>query len=395
MKSIIKELPKSEVEMEIEVPAEEFGRFIEQVTLDLGKDLEIKGFRKGKAPKQIIEEHFGPDKILIEAAEMAVRENYRKAVLENKIEAILQPKIEIKKLAKGNEFIFSAKTAVLPEVELPDYQKIASKVERRKVSVGEKEIGEVLKWLQKSRASFSLKNQPAQKGDFVEIEYWLPENKEVIKDAFILGEGRFIPGFEEKLIGMKDGDEKKEISLRIKMKSVQNVELPEITDEFVKNLGKFDNLEALKKSIKEGINLEKRQSEKLRVRNEILEKISEKTKVEIPGVLIEAEQKQMLENIKKNVLENLNPVRDSEGREEVQKESISNGVKISWENYLRRIKKTEKEILDSLLPQVQKRIKNFLLLKEIGKREFDSKGIKEYTEEAEKIEKIFQILERI
>ena len=395
MKSIIKELPKSEVEMEIEVPAEEFGRFIEQVTLDLGKDLEIKGFRKGKAPKQIIEEHFGPDKILIEAAEMAVRENYRKAVLENKIEAILQPKIEIKKLAKGNEFIFSAKTAVLPEVELPDYQKIASKVERRKVSVGEKEIGEVLKWLQKSRASFSLKNQPAQKGDFVEIEYWLPENKEVIKDAFILGKGRFIPGFEEKLIGMKDGDEKKEISLRIKMKSVQNVELPEITDEFVKNLGKFDNLEALKKSIKEGINLEKRQSEKLRVRNEILEKISEKTKVEIPGVLIEAEQKQMLENIKKNVLENLNPVRDSEGREEVQKESISNGVKISWENYLRRIKKTEKEILDSLLPQVQKRIKNFLLLKEIGKREFDSKEIKEYTEETEKIEKIFQILERI
>ena len=374
MQSTVKKLPKSEVEMEIEVPAGEFALFIEQATLNLGSDLEMKGFRKGKVPKEIIEKEIGSEKILIEAADLAVKENYKKAVLENKIEAILRPKIEIKKLAKGNDFIFSAKTAILPEAELPDYQKLASKVERKKVSVEEKEIGEVLKWLQRSRAKFSLKNQPAQKGDFVEIEYWLPENKEVIKDAFILGEGRFIPGFEEKLIGMKDGDEKRETSLRIKMKSVQNVELPEITDEFVKNLGKFDNLEALKKNIKEGINLEKEQAEILRVRDEILEKISEKTKVEIPGVLIEAEQKQMLENIKKNVLENL---------------------KISFEDYLNKIRKTEKEILDSLLPQVQKRIKNFLVLREIGKREFDSKEIKEYTEEAEKVEKIFQLLEKI
>jgi len=385
----IKKLVQSEVEMEIEVPVGEFDFFIEQAILELGKDLEIKGFRKGRVPREIIEKEMGSEKILMEAADLAVKENYKKAVLENKIEAIFQPKIEIKKLARGNDFVFSAKTAVLPGVELPDYKKIASKVERRKISIEEKEVEEGLKWFQKSRAKFILKNQPAQKGDFVEIEYWLPEKKEWVKDAFILGEGHFIPGFEEKIIGMEAGEEKeekKEPSFKIKVKSVQSVEFPKISAE---------ELGPLKEKIRQGIKLEKEQIERLRVRQEILDKISEKSKCEIPEILIKEEQKQMLENIKKGVRENL---------------------KISFEDYLSRIKKTEKEILDSLLPQVQKRVKNFLILREIGKKEFDpvrdsgnkekaskeqisngvdAKEIKDYNEESEKIEKIFQLLEKI
>lgn len=419
MKISVNKLPKSQVELEIEVPAEEFSRFIEKATLNLGRNLEIKGFRKGKVPKEIIEKQIGPEKILIEAADLAIKENYKKAILENKIEAIFQPKIEIKKLAKGNDLVFSAKTAVLPEAKLPDYRKIASKIKRNKVVVEEKEIEHALKWLQKSRAKFTLKNQPAQKGDFVEIEYWLPQT-EGRKDAFILGEGHFIPGLEEKLVGMRIGEEKerisipvpdnhplkktaKEITLKVKINSVQNVEFPEINDEFVKSLGKFDNLETLKENIKQGISLEKEQAESQRLRQEILEKISQSSKSETPEVLIEQEQKQMLENVKKNVEGNL---------------------KISFTDYLNKIKKTEKEILDSFLPQAQKKVKNFLILREIGKREkievseqevreeidrvlkrypnveqaekdLDPERLKEYTKEALRTEKIFQLLENI
>lgn len=379
----INKLPKSQIELEIEVPAEEFDRSIERACLSLGKDLDIKGFRKGKAPKEFVEKEIGKEKILIEAANLAVEENYKKAVLENKIEAVFQPKIEIKKLALGNPFIFSAKTAVLPEVSLPDYKKIASKVERKEISIEDKEIESALKWLQKSRAKFSAKNQFAQKGDFVEIEYSSPQiGQEAQKDAFVLGEGHFLPGFEEKIIGMKSGEEKenitlnkddKEIVLKAKVISVQNVELSEVNDEFAKSLGKFDNLDALKKNIKHGLVLEKEQAEKQRARQEILERIGEKTKVEIPDVLIENEQKQMLENLKKMVSERL---------------------KISFQDYLKKLGKTEKQVSDSFLLESQKKVRNYLILREIGKKELDSEEIKKYTTEAEKIEKIFQLLEK-
>ncbi len=371
----VNKLPQSQIELEIEVPAQEFSRFIEKATLNLGKDLEIKGFRKGKAPKEIIEEHVGSEKILVEAANLTVEENYRKVVLENKIEAIFQPKIEIKKLAQGNPFIFSAKTAVLPEIKLPDYKKIASKVKRREIKVEDKEVETALAWLQKSRAKLTVKNQPAQKGDFVEIEYLGR------KDTFILGQGHFLPGFEQEIIGMRAGQEKenitlskdgKDIILKLKVISVQNVELAEINDEFAKSAAKLENLDALKKNIKQGLVLEKEQAERIRARQEILQRISEKTKVEIPDALITNEQKQTLENLKKMVSERL---------------------KIPFHDYLKKLGKTEKELMDSFLPQAQKKVKSFLILREIGKRELDSKEIKEYTQEAEKIEKIFQLLE--
>jgi len=272
------------------------------------------------------------------------------------------------------------------KIKLPDYKKIASKIERKEISVEDKEIESALKWLQKSRAKFSAKNQSAQKGAFVEIEYSSSQiGQEAQKDAFILGQGHFFSGFEEKIIGMKSGEEKenitlnkdgKKIVLKVKIILVQNVELPEVNDEFAKSLGKFDNLDALKKNIKQGLVLEKEQIEKQRARQEILEKIGEKTKVEIPDILIENEQKQMLENLKKMVSERL---------------------KISFQDYLKKLGKTEREVIDSFLLKSQKKVKNYLILREIGKKEkieVDSNKKEEYTTKAEKIEKIFQLLEK-
>ena len=396
MKSTVKKLPESKVELEVEIPSEEFNHFVERATLSVGKDLEVEGFRKGKAPKEVVEQKVGKENILVEAADLAIKENYAKAVLENKIEAISQPEIDILKLAAGNPLIFRAKTSVLPEIKLGDYKEIAKKVEKKEVSVEDKEIDNALKWFQKSRAKLTLKNGAIEKGDYVEVEYWSPQIKELSqtetkKDSFILGEGHFISGFEDNLIGMEAKEKEKEFSLilpenyavkelagkkvdfKVKVKSVQKVEPPEINDDFAKSLGKFENLEGFRNNIKEGLTSEKKQAESQRVRNEILDKISQDTGFEVPKVLIEREQKVMMDNFKQEVSEKLNtPLKD----------------------YLDKIKKTEQEIFNSFLEEAKKKVRNFLILREIGKRENIEVSDEEVREEMNKILKHYSVSEK-
>jgi trigger factor len=413
MKVSIQKLPESKIQLEIELPTEEFNKFIEKATQDLGKDLEIEGFRKGKVPKEIVEKEIGLAKILEEAVQLAIKENYPQAILENKIEVISQPEVEILKLAPGNPFIFRAKTQVLPEIKLADYKKIAFRIKKNEVLVEDKEVENALSWLQKSRAKFTLKSGPCQKGDWVEIEYFSKEieNERKINDAFILGEGHLISGFEENLLGMESGQEKefplifpdnylpkrsegwrradaprlpkrsegwrradaprpqkdiagKKVNFKAKMKSVQKMELPEINDQFAKGLGKLENLDGLKKSLKEGLNLEKEMEESQRVREEILREISQNSEFQVPEILVIKEQERMLEFLK---------------------EEVSQKLGISFNDYLAKIKKSEKELLDSFLPEAREKVKNLLVLREISKKEKIDVSDEEIKEEINKI----------
>jgi len=365
MKTSIKNLQKSQIEILVEIPTEEFKKFYDETIFSLGEDLEVKGFRKGKVPKEILEKEIGQERIFKEAVEVAIRKNYLKAILENKIEAISQPKIEI--LSSKEGLIFKALISVLPEIILPDYKKIASEIKRQEISITKEEIEESLIQLQKSRAKFIFENRPAKKEDFVEIEFQSPKIEGGLKrkDSFILGQGHLIPGFEENLEGMNPGEEK-EFSLRfpeshfqkefagnlinfkVKMNSVQKVELPEINDEFAKSLGKFESFNNLKENIKEGLIAEKEIAENQRVRQEILAKITEKSSLEIPKVLIETEKNRLLEDLKGRIFEIF---------------------KISFSDYLNKIKKSEEEIKNSFSPQAEERIKNSLILREISNRE--------------------------
>ena len=278
---------------------------------------------------------------------------------------------------------FQAKISVLPELKLPDYQKIASTVERKKISVSEKEIEETLSWLQKSRAKFSQKIGACQKGDFIEIEYSSPqlESGKVYKDAFVLGQGHFFEDFEKNLEGMAQNQEKEilasfpqshsqknlagqKVNFKVKIVSVQKMELPEINDQLAQNLGKFENLNNLKENIKEGIALEKENKEKERIRLEILEKISQKTSLDIPELLINSEKAAILEDFKKRVVSDL---------------------QISFEDYLSKIKKSEKELVDSFLQRAQERVKKSIILREISKRENVSVSEKELEDEINNI----------
>jgi len=424
MKTTIKKLPNSQIEILFEISDQEFNNYYQKALAKLSKNLKADGFRQGKVPQEIAEKQISQAKILNESAESAVKENYIRAISEEKVEAIDQPNIEILKLALGNPFEFKATVTVLPEIILPDYKKIALQVKKRKVFVEEKEVDEALKWLQKSRAKLSLKNQPAQKGDWVEMKFKialkeLNLNEPERKDAFLLGQGGFVPGFEEKLEGLSAGQEK-EFSLKfpddysqkeyagkqadfwVRVETVQEMELPELNDQFAQGLGKFDKLADLKENINQGLNQEKEIKEKQRVRQELLDKINDSADFEIPEILIEREEEQMIENLKQRV---------------------SQDFKISFVDYLKKINKSEQELKNSFSPQAEKRVKDFLILREIGKKQdikvseaeieqemnkvlknypnvketeknIDRDKLKMYYEDVIRTEKIFQLLEQ-
>ncbi|MCK4781820.1 trigger factor [Candidatus Parcubacteria bacterium] len=394
MKTTIKKLPKSQIEILFEISEQKFNNYYQKALAELSKNLKADGFRQGKVPQEIAEKQIGQGKILNEAAEIAIKENYIQAISEKKIEAIDQPNIEILKLALGNPFEFKAMVPVLPEIDLSDYKKIASQVRKRQISVEEKEIEDGLKWLQKSRAKLTLKNQSAQKGDWVEIKF-RASNKEIgfdepeRKDAFLLGQGGFIPGFEEKLQKMSANEEKefslifpedyikkeyagKKADFWVKVESVQKMELAELNDEFAKNLGKFENLDDLKKNIRQGLEQEKKMKEKQKVRQEILDKINDSLDFGIPEILIQREKDQMIENLK---------------------QKISQDFKISFEKYLSEISKSEEELKKSFSSEAEKKVRNFLILREIGKKEDIKVSDAEIEQEINKVFKNYPDIE--
>ncbi len=367
MKTELKKLPKSEVEINFELTAEEFNKYIDKALEHLKDHVKVDGFRQGMVPKEMVEKKVGQENLLMEAGEIAVKENYTKFVKENNLEPIGNPDVKIKKIAKGSELLFTIQVAVLPEINLPDYKKIVYAIKNNEISVTEQEIEDAVNYLQKSRAKFSQVARPAGNKDFVEIEYQnehINQGKEV-KDRFILGEGGFLKDFEDNVIGMKAGDEKefsskfpdnnpnkslagKESKFKVKVVSVQKMELSEINDEFAKGLGVFDSLVALKNNLKEGITIEKTENEKQRKRAEILSQISQKINLDLPEKMVEYEKEKLFEDLKNNVAQNL---------------------KLEFKDYLASIKKTEDEIKNSYKLEAEKRLKNFLVLRGIGKKE--------------------------
>ncbi|OGZ72100.1 MAG: trigger factor [Candidatus Staskawiczbacteria bacterium RIFCSPLOWO2_01_FULL_38_12b] len=367
MKTSIKKLDKSQIEIQFELTAQEFAKYFDQAVLHLKEHVKMDGFRKGHVPANMVEEKIGKENILMEAGDLAVKWAYSKFVEEQKLEPIGDPDVQIKKIAKGSEFLFTVKVTVLPEVTLPDYKEMVSRVKQHDVLVTEKEIQETIDYLQKSRAKFTLKNEPAIPGDFVEIEYATQSlnDGKAIKDRFILGNGGFLKDFEENVIGMQAGQEKeftakfpentprkdlagKDATFNVKMLSVQKMELAQINDDFAKSLGTFDTLVALKENLKEGITLEKQETEKQRARSQMLEEISEKVNFDLPEKMVEFEKERLLEDLKVQVAGQFN---------------------IPFEQYLASVKKTEQEIKDTYRLEAEKRIKNFLVLRQIGKAE--------------------------
>lgn len=427
MKVEIKQLPKSQVEFEIELEADEFNGYFKKAVSKISANLKFDGFRAGKAPQNIVEEAVGEAGILDEAANQAVRQAYIHAIDEKNIKAVSQPEITVIKLAKNNPFVFKAKVAVLPEISLPDYLAIVKKVmnNKQKVEITEKEITEALDYLVESRSKYSTVLRGAEKGDRVEIDFLSRlDGKEMEggkskNHPLVIGQGRFIPGFEEELIGMKEKDvkkftlkfpkdyHKKELSeklvdFEVMMNLVQKIEKPVIDDEFAKSLGKFTSVEELKKNINSGILQEKEQKERDKIRKELILEIGKKTKVEIPDALVNRELDKML----------------------MEFEDGAAKMGLEFDEYLKQLGKTKDQMKAEWQAQARERVLATLVLMAIAdeqkiepkpdeiedevnaflmryqnatdaKRQIDLGALREYTKSVLKNEKVFEYLEKI
>lgn len=392
MKIKIDSLPKSKIEMIVNLDKEDLLSFKEIALKDLNKDLKIDGYRVGKAPLSIAENHFSPLKIYEKAASLAIEKFYPQIIKEKEIQAIGYPSISITKIIPNQEVEFKAEISIIPNLDLPDYKKIAKDMQAEKldIMIEKKEIDDALLWLQNSRSVLEKVERPAQKEDIVTIDYQIKEKESLIKNgedknySFVLGKGHFIPGFEENLIGMKAGENKifnvtvpgswaqkdlqgKKLSVEISLKEIKKRKLPALNDKFAQELGKFKDLEELKKNIVKGLKIEKEAKEKEKCRLAVLDKIITNTKADIPEMLIHTEIEKMMEELKSQL-------------EKIQ---------LTFEKYLGQIKKTEEELRKDFQELAKKRVFSALVLREIGLLE------KIEVSEGEMKEKANEILQQI
>jgi FKBP-type peptidyl-prolyl cis-trans isomerase (trigger factor) len=253
----IKKLPKSEIEMEVSLPADFLVSARKKAIEMFSASLEIPGFRKGHVPENIVVEKIGENKILEEAADILLKEHFPKIIEENKLDIIGQPKISITKLALTNPIEFKAVFAVLPIFELADYRAIASHSakatrDESEPEVTEKEVGDVLLKIRKNKAHFD----------------WHEAHK----------------------------DEKGHNHPEIK-----NEDLPELNDEFAKAAGNFKNLDELKEKVRQNIIEEKKIRNIEKKRAQIMEELLKNTKIELPEILIESEIQKSLAQMKDDI----------------------------------------------------------------------------------------------
>lgn len=390
LQMMIKKLPKSAVEFEVTLGWKEWEKYVDLAVSEVSQEIKISGFRPGKAPRNIVAQKVGMGVLLNNAAEKAVQKSYIDFVVKEKLDVIGSPKVEIEKLELEKDLVYKAIVAVMPKATLKDeYKKEVKKVNEefsaKPLEVTDEEIAHELEHLASSRVKLITVNREVRKDDSVEIDFSVSvenvpiENGTSKNHPLVIGKGVFIPGFEDNLIGMKEGEEKefelkfpekyhkKELAgklakFKVKMKLVQERQIPEIGDDFAKSLGEFENLEALKKNMQKGMKEEKESKHKEEKRTKILEKIVDHVEVELPEVMVKEEvQKMMLE---------------------FEQQIQSMGMNL--DQYLGQLKKEKKDLEKDWEPQAEKRVKSALALKEIIRLEEISIDAKDVESEMNK-----------
>ncbi len=422
---LIPDEKNSILEIEINFSDQDLFPYKEKVLKVLQENLEIKGFRKGKAPLELVEKNFSPTEIYEKALKEAIEDIYPQILNENKIKALGFPEIEVLKLIPNQEAQVKIAVSYLQDFTLPDYKEIAKDVkkEKKEVNINQKEIDEAINFILNSYASFEPIDKEAKKGDLVTIDYQIFEGENLIKNgeeknySFFLGNGHFLPGFEEQIENMKKNEEKefslkvpenwpeeslrnKELKVKVTLKEVKEKKLPVLDENFLKKLGDFQSKEELENVLKESLKIQKENKERDRIRILMLERLIEKTQISIPKILIDIEIERMIEELKMSL-------------EDIQ---------LTFEEYLQQIKKTEEELREGFKELALKRVKARLILEKISEteniqiseeeknkkaeeiyyslREEEQKKInpfalKDYAEEVLRNEKVFELLENI
>jgi trigger factor len=369
----IKKLPKSQIEFEVSIPWEDWKKYLDMAAEDASQEIKIAGFRPGKAPRNLVEQKVGKGVILHGAAERAIKKSYTEFIAKEKLEVIESPKVELQEAEEGKDLEYKAIVSVMPEIKVKeDYRKGIKKINEefseKSPAADEKELELELEKLANSRVKLVTVMREARKGDNVEIDFNVLienvpiENGSSKKHNLILGRGVFIPGFEENIVGMKEGEEKefelafpadyhkkdlagKLASFKVKMNLVQERQTPEINDDFAKSLGSFENMEALKKNVAEGMEHENMHRIKDEKRAKYMEEIIKNSEIDLPEILVKQEAEKMLAEF------------------EYQLQPMG----MSLDQYLAQIKKDKKELEKDWEPEARKRVIGALATREIAK----------------------------
>ena len=380
----VEKMEKNMAKLTIEVSAEDLEKAMQSAYQKAKGRISIPGFRKGKAPRKMIEQMYGKGIFLEDAVNALIPEHYSKALSECELEIVSQPQIDVTQMEPGKALIFTAEVAVKPEVTLGEY---------KGVEVPKAEIEAAIKREQeKNSRTITVEDRAAEEGDIVTIDFEGFVDGEAFEGGkgeaypLTIGSHTFIPGFEEQLGGAKTGDhvevnvtfpeeyQAKELAgkaavFQCDVKKIEAKELPELNDDFAKDVSEFDTLAEYKEDVKKNLT-ESKEKEALRAKEDAaIEKIIENAEMEIPEAMLDTQCGQMMDDFGRRM--------QSQG--------------LSMEQYFQFTGQTAEKMMEDMKPQALKRIQTRLVLEKIVEVENIQPTEEEVNEEISKMAAMYKM----
>ncbi|MEE0419732.1 MAG: trigger factor [Lachnospiraceae bacterium] len=365
----VEKLEKNMAKLTIEASAEELEAAIQKAYLKNRNKITLPGFRKGKAPRKMIEKMYGEGVFYEDAANALIPEAYAKEVEDCDLEIVSQPDIDVVQIESGKPFIFTAEVALKPEVTLGEYKGV--EVEKQSVEVTEEEIqAEVDKERENNARVIDVDDRAVESGDMIKLDFEGFVDGEAFEGGkaenydLTIGSGSFIPGFEDQLVGAQLGADMevnvtfpedynaKELAgkaavFKCKVNEIKVKELPEADDDFAKDVSEFDTLDEYKEDIRKNLTESKEKEAKTAKENAVVDKIVENASMEIPDPMIDNQVRNMGEDFARRM--------QSQG--------------LSMEQYFQFTGMTADKLFEQMKPEAVKRIQNSLVLEAIAEAE--------------------------
>ena len=391
MSYTVENLEKSMAKLTITVSAEDFETAMEKSWNKNKKSISLQGFRRGKAPRKMVEKLYGPEVFYEDAANFAIPDAYEEAAKECGLDIVSRPEIDVVEIEKGKEFVFTATVAVKPEVTLGEYKGI--EIEKKEVKVMAADVNaEIDRVREQNSRMITVDNRGIKKDDTAVIDFEGFVDGEPFQGgkgedySLVIGSHSFIDTFEDQLIGKKTGDEVEvnvtfpeeyhEASLKgkpalfkVKVKEIKKKELPKLDDEFASEVSEFETLKEYKASVKKTLTERRKEEAKREKEAEVVEKVVENITVDIPEPMVDEQVQQM--------------VQEFAGR--IQQQGIA------LEQYMQMTGMTPDALMAQMKPEAEKRIKTRLTLEAVVKEEKIKATAKDIEKEIENMASMYQM----
>ena len=387
----VEKMEKNMAKLTIEVAAEDLEKAMQNAYQKAKGRISIPGFRKGKAPRKMIEQMYGKGVFLEDAVNALIPEHYSKALAECELEIVSQPTIDITQAEPGKAFIFTAEVATKPEVTLGDYKGV--EVPKTEITVTDEDVdAEIKKEQEKNSRTINVEDRGAQLQDVVTIDFegsvdGVPfDGGQATEYPLTLGSNTFIPGFEDQLVGAKVGDDVdvkvtfpeeyqakelagKEAIFKCAVKKIEAKELPELDDDFAKDVSEFDTLAEYKEHVKTNLEDKKANEAKRAKEDAAVDKAIENAQMDIPEAMLQTQCRQMLDDFSRRM--------QSQG--------------LSMDQYFQFTGMTAEKMMEDMKPQALKRIQTRLVLEKVAEVENIQPTEEEVNEEISKMAEAYKM----